>query len=162
MINNLSIVSSPIDGFTSIFSYVLLRILIFFCIFIIGTIFFDIVPLKELVYFFIRRINKDEVAIDIGIGRIIELKKSKARLIYYTNNIIDIVQISCSIFIFILVSLFTMDILSIDTITFGNTVVSQKTSEFLFLAILIFLSTILLFSGSFSLYLNKETKTLGI
>ena len=161
VINNLSIVSSPIDGFTSIFSYVLLRILIFFCIFIIGTIFFDIVPLKELVYFFIRRINKDEVAIDIGIGRIIELKKSKARLIYYTNNIIDIVQISCSIFILILVSLFTMDILSIE-ITFGNIEVSQKTSEFLFLAILIFLSTILLFSGSFSLYLNKETKTLGI
>ncbi|MCK4480851.1 MAG: hypothetical protein KAV01_10010, partial [Candidatus Lokiarchaeota archaeon] len=98
---------------------------------------------------------------DIGIGRIIELKKSKARLIYYTNNIIDIVQISCSIFILILVSLFTMDILSIE-ITFGNIEVSQKTSEFLFLAILIFLSTILLFSGSFSLYLNKETKTLGI
>ncbi|TET58157.1 MAG: APC family permease [Promethearchaeota archaeon] len=162
VINNLSSVSSTIDGFTSIFSYVLLRILIFFCIFIIGTIFFDIIPLKEVVYFFIRRINKAEVAIDIGIGRIIELKKSKARLIYYTNNIIDIVQISCSIFIFILVSLFTMDILSIDTITFGNIVVSQKTSEFLFLAILIFLSTILLFSGSFSLYLNKETKTLGI
>ncbi len=161
VINNLSIVSSTIDGFTSIFSYVLLRILIFFCIFIIGTIFFDIVPLKEVVYFFIKRVNKAEVAIDIGIGQIIELKKSKAKLIYYINITIDIVQISCSIFIFILASLFAMDILSIDTITLGNTVVSQKTSEFLFLAILIFLGTILFFSGTLSLHRNRETGLLG-
>jgi len=162
VVNNLSVLSSPIEGFTSIFSYILLRILIFFCIFTIGTIFFDIIPLKELVYFFIKKVKKDEVAIDIGIGQIIELKKSKAKLIYHINNIIDIIQILSSIFIFVLVSFFSMDILSIDAINFGSTIISQKTSEFLFLAILIFLGTILLFSGSNSYYLNKETKTLGL
>ncbi len=162
VINNLSILSSPIDGFTSIFSYILLRILIFFCIFTIGTIFFDIIPLKEVVYFFIKRVNKAEVAIDIGIGQIIELKKSKARLIYYINIIIDMIQIICSIFIFVLISFFTLNILSIDSITFGSTVISQKTGEFLFLAILIFLGTILFFSGTLSLHRNRETGLLGI
>ncbi|MFW9988307.1 MAG: APC family permease [Candidatus Odinarchaeota archaeon] len=162
VINNLSIISSTIDGFTSIFSFVLLRILIFFCIFILGTIFFDVVPLKEVIYFFIKRVNKAEVAINIGIGQIIELKKSKVRMIYYINNIIDIIQIFGSIFIFSIISLMPLDIISIENITFGNTIVPQKTCEFLFLAILVFLATILLFSGSFSLYLNRETKTLGI
>ncbi|MFX1391820.1 MAG: hypothetical protein ACFE9Z_17280, partial [Promethearchaeota archaeon] len=125
-------------------------------------IFFDIIPLKEVVYFFIKRVNKAEVAINIGIGQIIELKKGKLKIIYYINNIIDILQIIGSIFIFILISLLTLDILSIDSITFGNIIVPQKTCEFLFLTILVFLAIILLFSGSFSLYLNRETKTLGL
>lgn len=162
VINNLSIISSTIDGFTSIFSYVLLRILIFFCIFTLGTIFFDVVPLKEVIYFFIKRVTKAEVAINIGIGQIIELKKSKVRMIYYINNIIDIIQIFGSVFIFTIISLIPLDIISIESITFGNTIVSQKTCEFIFLAILVFLATILLFSGSNSLYLNRETKTLGL
>ncbi len=153
VINNLSVLSSPIPGFTSIFSDILLRILIFICIFTIVTIFFDIIPLKELVYFFIKRINKKEVAIDIGIGQIIELKKSKARIIYYTNIIIGIVQIFSSIFIFVLISLLALDIISI---------IPEPTGEYLLLGFLIFLGTILLFSGPFSLYLNKETRTLGI
>ncbi|MFX1304197.1 MAG: APC family permease [Promethearchaeota archaeon] len=158
VINNFSVLSSPIPGFTSIFSNILMRILIFICIFTILTIFFDIIPIKELVYFFIKRINKKEVAIDIGIGQIIELKKSKAKIIYYINIIIGIVQIFSSVFIFTLISLFALDIISIDSITFGST----TTGEYLLFGFLIFLGTILLFSGSFSLYLNKETKTLGI
>jgi APA family basic amino acid/polyamine antiporter/amino acid efflux transporter len=161
-LNNFGILSSPITGFPSTFSYLLLRILISLCVFAISTIFLDIFPLKELVYFFIRRINKKEVAIDIGIGQIIELKKSKAKLIYYINIIISIIQICSSVFIFILVSLFATNIISIDSITFGAIIISQETAEYLFNAILIFLSTTLLFGGLFSLYLNKETRTLGI
>ncbi|MFX1386161.1 MAG: APC family permease, partial [Promethearchaeota archaeon] len=106
VINNFSIMVSPITGFLSIFSFVLLRILIFICIFASATIFFDIIPLKELIFFFIKRVNKKEVAIDIGIGQIIELKRSKAKLLYYINIIISIIQIFSSIFIFILASLF--------------------------------------------------------
>jgi hypothetical protein len=162
IINNLSILSSPITGFTSIFSDILLRILIFVCIFTLATIFFDIIPLKELIYFFIKKVNKKEVAIDIGIGQIIELKKSKAKIIYYANIIIGIVQIFSSLFIFTLISLFALDIISIDNITFGSTITPQVTGEYLILGFLIFLGTILLFSGPYSLYLNKETKTLGI
>ncbi|MFX0002543.1 MAG: APC family permease [Candidatus Hermodarchaeota archaeon] len=161
-LNNFSLLDSPIIGFTSIFSSILLRILTSLAIFAIVTIFFDIFPLKEIVYFFIRRVNKKEVAIDIGIGRIIELKKSKAKLIYNINIIISIIQICSSIFIFILVSLFAVDIISIESITFGTIVLLQETAEYLFNTILIFLGTALLFSGLYSLYLNKETKTLGV
>ncbi|MFX0037891.1 MAG: APC family permease [Promethearchaeota archaeon] len=161
-LNNYSVLDSPIIGFNSIFSYVLLRILIALGIFAIATIFFDIFSLKEIIYFFIRRVNKKEVAINVGIGRIIELKKSKAKLIYNINIIISIIQICSSIFIFILVSLFAVDIISIDSITFGTVVLPQATAEYLFSAILIFLGTTLLFSGLFSLHLNKETKNLGV
>ncbi len=162
VLNNLSVLTSPIPGIPAIFTFILLRILIVICVFIIGTIFFDVIPLKELVYFFIKRINKDEVAIDIGIGRIIELKKTKAKSIYYMNIIIGVIQIISAIFIFAIVSLFVFEIISIESITFGNNHISQATGEYLFLAFLIFLGTILLFSGPFSLYINKETKTLGI
>ena len=162
IINNFSILSSPITGFHATFSLVFLRILIFFCVFALGTIFLDIMPLKELIYFFIRRVNKKEVAIDIGIGQIIEMKKSKAKLIYNINIITSIIQICSSIFIFILVSLFAVDIISIDSITFGTIVMPQETAEYIFNAILIFLGTTLLFGGLYSVYLSKETKTLGV
>lgn len=162
IINNLSTVSSPIPGFTLTFTYILIRVLIFICIFTIGTIFLDIIPLKELVYFFIKRVSKKEVAIDIGVGRIIELKKSKQKLIYNVNIVIGLVQIASSFFIFSLYALIMFEIISIDNIVFGSMIIPQKTGEFLFNAFLLFFGVILLFSGPLSLYLNQETKTLGI
>ncbi len=162
VLNNLGTISSSLLGFTTVFSLGLLRTLIFICIFTLGTIFFDIIPLKELVYFFTTRISKKEVAIDIGIGRIIELRKTKSKLIYYINIIIGVVQIASSIFIFSLIALITFEVISIESIIFGGTIVPQKTGEFLFIAFLTFFGTILLFSGPLSLYLNRETKTLGI
>ncbi|MFW9873885.1 MAG: APC family permease [Candidatus Thorarchaeota archaeon] len=162
IINNLGVVSSPIQGFSSVFSYILLRILIFICIFSICIIFLDIFPLKELVYLYIKRVNKKEVAIDVGVGRIIELKRPKAKLIYTINFIIGVVQIAFSLFIFILAFLFAFEGISIENITFGGSIIPQKTGEFLFIAFLVFFGTTLLFSGPLSLYLNRETKTLGI
>ncbi|MFX1378389.1 MAG: APC family permease [Promethearchaeota archaeon] len=162
ILNNFSVLNSPIIGFTSIFSYVLLRILISISIFTIATIILDIFPLKEIVYFFIKRVNKKEVAIDIGIGQIIELKKSKAKLIYTANIIISLIQIGSSIFIYLLMILFAVDLISIDSITFGSVNLPQLTAEYIFNAVLIFLGTTLLFGGLFSLYLNKETKTLNL
>jgi len=162
ILNNLSAINSPIQGFTTIFSFGLLRVLIFICIFTIGTIFFDIIPLKEVVYFFIKRVSKKEVAIDIGVGRIIELKKSKSKLIYNINIIIGVIQIASSLFIFSLISLITFDIISIESIIFGSIATPNKTDEFLFVAFLMFIGVTLLFSGPISLYLNRETKTLGI
>lgn len=162
IINNISVLSSPILGFVITFKTVFLRILIFICVFTIGSIFLDVFPVKELVYFFVKKINKGEVAIDIGIGQIIELKKSKAKIIYYTNILIGVIQTISAIFIYVLVSLFTFNVISIDQISFGNTIIPQKTAEFLFYTILIFFGTILLFCGSSSIYINRETKTLGI
>ncbi|MFW9896490.1 MAG: amino acid permease, partial [Candidatus Thorarchaeota archaeon] len=162
IINNLSTVSSPIPGFNLTFTYILIRVLIFICIFTIGTIFLDIIPLKEVVYFFIKRVSKKEVAIDIGVGRIIELKKSKQKLIYNVNIVISLVQIASSFFIFSLFTLIMFEIISIDNIVFGSIIIPQKTGEFLFNAFLLFFGVLLLFSGPLSLYLNQETKTLGI
>ncbi|HEC36989.1 MAG TPA: amino acid permease [bacterium] len=160
VLNNLSTMYSPITGFPSLFTNVLLRILIFICIFTIGTIFFDVFPLKELVYLFVR--SRKEVAINVGIGRIIELKKIKSKVIYNVNILIGIVQIGSSIFIFSLISLITTDVITIENITIGSTVIPQKTAEFLFISFLLFFGTILIFSGLLSIYLNRETKSLGI
>ena len=154
ILNNLGITSSLLIG--------LLRTLTFFCIFTIGTIFFDIIPLKELVYYFTKRLSKKEVAIDMGVGRIIELKKTKSILIYNINIVMGVVQIASSLFVFSLIGLISSDVVSIEPITFGSTIIPPKTGEFLFIAFLTFLGAILLFSGPLSLYLNRETKTLGI
>ena len=159
VLKNLSTVSSPLIGFTVVFLDMLLRVLIFICIFTIGTVFLDIIPLKELVYFFIRKINKKEVAIDIGIGQIIELKRSKAKIIYYTNFVISLIQIGASIFVFSLISLLVSDIITIDSIFTG---VSEKSGEYIFNSMMLFFGIILLISGSLSLIQNRETKSLGI
>ena len=159
VLKNLSTVSSPLIGFTVVFIDMLLRVLIFICIFTIGTVFLDIIPLKELVYFFIRKINKKEVAIDIGIGQIIELKRSKAKIIYYTNFVISLIQIGASIFVFSLISLLVSDIITIDSIFTG---VSEKSGEYIFNSMMLFFGIILLISGSLSLIQNRETKSLGI
>lgn len=64
-----------------------------------------------------------------------------------------------SVFIFILVSLFASDIINIDIFFTG---VGETTGEYIFNTIFIFFGGILLFSGSLSLYRNRETKALGI
>ncbi len=89
-------------------------------------------------------------------------RKSKAKIIYYANISIGIIQTFSSIFIFILFSLFSIEVISIDEISLGNTVLPHKTSEFIFYTILIFSGTLLLISGPFKLFLSRETKTLGI
>ena len=65
---------------------------------------FDIIPLKELVFFFIKRLSKKEVAIDMGMARIIELTKVKSKIIYYVNIGIGVIQIVSSLFIFSIIS----------------------------------------------------------
>lgn len=162
IINNLSVLNSPINGFDVAFQYILMRILIFICVFTIVTMILDIFPLREIVYYFVRKINKKEVAIDIGIGQIIDLKKSKVKLIYSINLIISIIQIISSIFVFTIASLFITDIISIDSVTIGSTIIPQITAEYIFTSILVLFGIILLFSGPLWLYFNRELKTIGI
>ncbi len=162
IINNLSVLNSPINGFDVAFQYILMRILIFICVFTIVTMILDIFPLREIVYYFVRKINKKEVAIDIGIGQIIDLKKSKVKLIYSINLIIGIIQIISSIFVFTIASLFITDIISIDSVTISSTNIPQITAEYIFTSILVLFGIILLFSGPLWLYFNRELKTIGI
>ncbi len=162
IINNLSVLNSPINRFDVAFQYILMRILIFICVFTIVTMILDIFPLREIVYYFVRKINKKEIAIDIGIGQIIDLKKSKVKLIYSINLIIGIIQIISSIFVFTIASLFITDIISIDSVTIGSTIIPQITAEYIFTSILVLFGIILLFSGPLWLYFNRELKTIGI
>ncbi|MHA2121736.1 MAG: APC family permease, partial [Promethearchaeota archaeon] len=117
IINNLGTISSPLLGFSVIFTNVILRILIGIGVISFATIFFDIIPLKELVFLFIRKLSKKEVAIDMGMARIIELTKVKSKLIYYINIGIGALQILSSLFIFSIVALFTLNIVSIETLS---------------------------------------------
>jgi APA family basic amino acid/polyamine antiporter/amino acid efflux transporter len=162
IINNFGTISSPLPGFSTTFTFVILRILIVVGVISFATIFFDIIPLKELVFVFIKRLSKKEVAIDMGMARIIELTKVKSKIIYFINIGIGAIQILSSIFVFSIIALFTLNLISIENLSFGSMVVPQQTGEFLFLSILIFLGVTLLLSGPFSLYLNRETKSLGI
>jgi amino acid transporter len=162
IINNFGTISSPVPEFPTTFTFVILRILIVVGVVSFATIFFDIIPLKELVFFFIKRLSKKEVAIDMGMARIIELTKVKSKIIYYLNIGIGAMQIVSSLFIFSIVALFSLNLISIESLSFGSTIIPQQTGEFLFLSFLIFLGVTLLISGPVSLYLNRETKTLGI
>ncbi len=156
ILNNLSIISSPNPGFEITFTKVLLRILIVICIFAICTVVLDVFPLKEFVYFFIKRIDKERVAIDIGIGQIIQLDNKRIKAIYGTNLVIAFIQIISAGFIFYLVYLFGMKLIIIEKITFGSIVISQTHSNYFFMASLLSLGFCIFISGILLLYLNQE------
>ncbi|MBY8982600.1 MAG: amino acid permease, partial [Candidatus Lokiarchaeota archaeon] len=83
ILKNISTINSSIPEGIMIFDLFLLRILIFFGIFVIITVIFDIIPIREIVYSFVKRIDREKIAITIGEGRIIELEKKHTRIIYY-------------------------------------------------------------------------------
>lgn len=162
VINNVSVISVAITGFNIFFHYVLLRILIFICIFTIGTIILDIVPLREFIYFFTKKLDKERVAIDLGFGQIIELDKMRLKILHRVNLAVAIVQIISSLFVFFMIYLFGMEIVSIEKITLGNINISHIMAEYFWLAGLILLGCALLVSGVLMIYLNREVLSLGV
>ena len=161
-INNISVISVRISGFNIFFHYVLMRILIIICIFTIGTIVLDIVPLREFVYFFTKKLDKQRVAIDLGFGLIIELDKTRLTILHRVNLAIAIGQIISSLFIFYLIYLFGMQIVSIEKITVGKIIISQIMAEYFFMSSLVLFGCCLLVSGSLMIYMNREVLTLGV
>ena len=163
IINNLGLVSSVIPGMSFTFTYVLMRILIFCCVFAIGTVILDIIPLREFVYFFTKKIDKGSVAINLGSAAIINLDEKKLKFIHYANILIGIIQMMASFFIFIgMAIIIGSNTVSIENITIGNTIISQATSEYIFLSILILFGVSLFFSGLVYLYRDRETSSLGL
>ena len=142
--------------------FFLMRILIFFVIFAIGSLILDIFPLKEMVYYFVKKVNKKEVAIDIGIGQIIELKKTKVKVIYNINLIIGIIQIVGSIFTFALISLLLTGSISIESLLIGGQIISETTAEYITISVFSIFSVILLLSGALLIYYNQELKKMGV
>jgi amino acid transporter len=156
IVNNYAILSSSFQGFEILFTQVFLRILIIICIFTFGTIFLDLIPLREIVYYLIKKVDKERVALDIGTGQIIELGKTELKIIHYANLIIGILQLISSFFIFSLVLILGNDIISIDQIVFSGLEIGQTASEFFFLASILFFGICLSISGVYMLYLNKK------
>ncbi|MHA1725147.1 MAG: APC family permease [Promethearchaeota archaeon] len=162
ILNNLSVLYSPIQGFEREFSTIFLRLIIFVCIFSFITIFFTVIPLTQIVYFFVKKINKKKVAITLGDAQIIELTKTEKKIIYNVNLFLGIVELFCPVLIIIVLSLFGTNIISIQQITLGSTFLSEPSSEYLFTSSLIFFAFFLVANGIVSLFLNKEIKTIGI
>lgn len=162
VINNLSIVSATVTGLDTIFSRLLLRILIIICIITFGTIVLDIVPLREFVFFFTRKLNKKKVAIDLGFGQIIELDKTKVKIIYRINLIIAATQIISAIYIFIIVYLFGMEYISVERIVIRGIIISHIMAEYLIISSLIIFACCLFVSGGLMIYINREVLVLGM
>jgi hypothetical protein len=158
VLNNLSTLSSPIQGYELYFTQVLLRILIIICIFTIATIILDIIPLREIAYFLIKKVDKERVAIDVGVGQIIELDKTESRIIYNANIVIGVLQIISSLFIFYIVILFETNFISIEQIIFRGITIGHITSEFFYISSLLFFGICLSTSGAYMLYLNRKFK----
>ncbi|TXT57294.1 MAG: membrane protein of unknown function [Promethearchaeota archaeon] len=160
VVKNLATLNSTIPGFIMFFDQVLSRIFIFIIIFTIGTLLFDIIPLREIVYYLVTKIDKDKVAISIGAGQIIDLEKGKQKVIYFVNLILGIIQLLSAFFIFTLVSLFFTNILSIEQVVVENIIITKLTAEFIFNSVLIVFGFILLFGGAIMIRYNQEIKSI--
>ncbi|MFW9938574.1 MAG: APC family permease [Candidatus Thorarchaeota archaeon] len=138
------------------------RILIGVCIFTIGTIIFDVIPLREMAYYFIKKIDKEKVAIKFGAAQIIELGKRRTKILHIINILLAVCQFISFIILIIIVFLFYFNIVIIEEVTFGTIVITQNAGKYFFNSLLIFFGIILSFSGIMLWYINRELKSLGI
>jgi hypothetical protein len=157
-----------INNFSVIFPEMILinRILIVLCVFTIITVIFDLLPLRELAYYYVKFVDKEKVAINIGRAQIIDLGKKRSRIIHYINLLIAILQFSAGgvilIIVFTLVnqSVAVQDIILIMGDSVSN--IPSLAGSTLFTIILFIFGLILLICGMLSWYRNKEIKSLGI
>ncbi len=160
IIANFTIINSTIDGFNIIFREIILRILIYIGIFTFGTVFLDVIPLREMVYYYIKKMNRDMIA--IGDGQIIELKESRLKLIHNVNYIIGILQLIGGLFVFFVIGLISTDIITLEQILLGNTLISQQTAEYLSIMVLTLFGIAISVSGILQLYTSLELLRLRI
>jgi hypothetical protein len=156
LVKNFGVIGAFDSNFVPLFDKILLNILVVVCIISLGTVIFDIIPLREWVYYFIRKRDKKNVAIMVGGGQIIELDQKKLRIIHIINDIQALLQIISFVFVGILASLIAFKIFYIQII------ISEMASEFIFTIILIIFCLTLLASGAFSIYVNHESKQIGM
>ncbi|MBD3216079.1 MAG: amino acid permease [Candidatus Lokiarchaeota archaeon] len=161
-LNNYAILDSSVSWGVSFFQLFLVRILIFFGIFAISTLIFDIIPLREFIYYFVKKIDKEKVAITIGGGQIIELERKRVKIIYYFNLFISLVQLIGAFFSIFLAFLVYTDFANIESLIFFDTFINKTGSEFIFITIFLVFGFSMLFSSIAQIYYNKELKTLGV
>jgi len=142
------------------------RILIIVFVFTIITVILDLLPLRELAYYYVKFVDKEKVAINIGNAQIIDLGKKRSNIIHNINLIITVLQFISSVVIFSIVFMFVNNSISIQEIIFNIgpsiTIISSLGGTTLFTSILFIFGLILLICGILSWYRNKEIKLLGL
>ncbi len=158
VINNFSVISPEVIFIN--------RILVILIVFIIITVIFDLLPLRELAYYYVKFVDKEKVAINIGSAQIIDLGKKRSRIIYYINLLIAILQFSAGgVLLLIVFGLVNQSIAIQDIVlTLGDSISSipSLAGSTLFMIILFIFGLTLLICGMLSWYRNKEIKSLGI
>ncbi len=142
------------------------RVLIIVCVFTIITVFLDLLPLRELAYYYVKFVDKEKVAINIGNAQIIDLGKKRSKVIHNINLIIAVLQVISGVviisivFMFLNNSVLVQDIIVNIGTSITNIISSAGTT--LFTSILFIFGVVLLIFGILSWYRNKEIKLLGI
>ena len=157
IIKNYAVVTSNIEGGVSLFLNVLLRIMIFFCIFGLFTIFIDFISIREIVNFFVRKFKEEKVAIKIGAGEIIEIEKREKRAIYTANYIIGGIEILGSILSFVLIYLILIDLIVVVEMDFASIKFDSLASKYLITSTLIIFGTTFLLRGISRIYYTYES-----
>lgn len=157
-INNFSVVNPDL--------VIINRVLIIVCVFTILTVILDLLPLRELAYYFVKFVDKERVAINIGNARIIDLGKKRSKLIHNINLIITVLQFISGVVIFSIVFMFVNNSVSIQDIfiNIGTSITNIPgfAGTALFTSIIFIFGIILVIFGILSWYRNKEIKSLGI
>ncbi len=151
LINNYSIINP---------SLVLLnRILILICIFNIGLLVFDVISLREIVYYFVKKVDKQVVAINLGKAQIIELGKKKSKILIFVTFLLISLELIFIVVNFFIILIILNDIVVIQEISLGATTIPEIAIKFIFGGLLIFLEFTMIFS-SILMWLNyKESKS---
>jgi len=142
------------------------RILIVLCVFAIITVIFDLLPLRELAYYYVKFVDKEKVAINIGSAQIIDLGKKRSKIIHNVNLLIAILQLSAGGVTLIFVFMILNQIIVIQDIVLniGGSIsnIPSLAGSTLFTVILFIFGLTLIICGMLSWYRNKEIKSLGV
>ncbi|GAH54554.1 unnamed protein product [marine sediment metagenome] len=142
------------------------RILIVLCVFAIITVIFDLLPLRELAYYYVKFVDKEKVAINIGSAQIIDLGKKRSKIIYNINLLIAILQLSAGgvTLIFVFMILNQIVVIQDIVLNIGGSIsnIPSLAGSTLFTVILFIFGLILIICGMLSWYRNKEIKSLGV
>lgn len=157
LIKNYASIISIFPGGDVLFLDILLRILIFFCVFALVSLFFDLFTVREVVNFFTKRFRKENIAITIGGGKIVEMNKRSKGFTYLIKYFLGLVEIVAALFIYILIFLLFLDIISIEYIDFGVMFLDSIAAKYLFISFLFIFSTTFLLRGLSRVYYNWET-----
>jgi len=151
LINNYSIINPSIA--------LLNRIIILICIFNIGLLFFDVISLREIVYYFVKKVDKQVVAINLGKAQIIELGKKKSNILIFVTFLLISIELIFVLVNFFIILIIINDIVVIQEISLGATIIPELAIKFIFSGLLIFLEFALIFSSIIMWFNYKESKS---